>query len=466
MPLEGMTRAYHCYRRAAGVVAFAAAVGGCTGKGPPALSKPEALEIPNVPVPPEHGPRLASISDRTAVRQRPDLAAAELGYLHAGGRIARAELPYSRSGCDGGWYPVRPAGFVCSGNGATTDLSHPTLAAMAIQPLLDQPLPYTYARTRAVTSLLERDPSRSSAVREISKLKRRAGLAVVGSWTADTPGGTNERLALLTSGKFVKAADLEALEPSAFAGVELTKERPLPIAFVVKRGVRTWKLGDSDPTKDDDLEYHQALDLTGRFRTVKGEKFWATRDDRWVRHRDVTVVLERHRFPDFVQEGQKWVDVSVITGTLVAYEGKRPFLATLVSVARGPELLGESVSPEAALAGEKTDAPKPKAPDAFALGSFEVVAKHVTLVGGDPFAAGESHELLDLPWALELSSGRSVYAAYFHDRFGIDHGPGSIQLSPRDAVRLFQWVTPSLPEGWHSKRREDKDEKTLFVLRK
>jgi hypothetical protein len=180
----------------------------------------------------------------------------------------------------------------------------------------------------------------------------------------------------------------------------------------------------------------------------------------------VTVVVERHRFPDFVQEGQKWVDVSVITGTLVAYEGKRPFLATLVSVARGPELLGDSVSPEAALAGEKLDAPKPKAPDTFALGAFEVVAKHVTLVGGDPFAAGESHELLDLPWVLELSSGRNLYGAYFHDRFGIDHGPGSIQLSPRDAVRLFQWVTPNLPEGWHSKRRDDKDEKTMFVLRK
>jgi hypothetical protein len=201
---------------------------------------------------------------------------------------------------------------------------------------------------------------------------------------------------------------------------------------------------------------------------VKGEKFWATKDDRWVRHRDVTVVLDRHRFPDFVQEGQKWVDVSVITGTLVAYEGKRPFFASLVSVARGPEALVEApLSAESALAGALPEVPKPKTgPDPFALGAFEVVAKHVTWVGADPYAAGEGQELHDLPWVLELASGRAVYGAYHHDRFGIDHGPGAVQLSPRDAVRLFQWVTPGLPEGWHSKRRDEKDEKTLFVLRK
>ena len=49
--------------------------------------------------------------------------------LHAGDRVARANEPYSRDGCADGWYPVRPAGFVCASGGATVDLSHPTLAA-------------------------------------------------------------------------------------------------------------------------------------------------------------------------------------------------------------------------------------------------------------------------------------------------------------------------------------------------
>src|SRR5262245_4181274 len=115
-------------------VAYAAA--GCASKDEVALSKPAPVEIPKVPVPSENGPKLASIADLTPVLERPAPGARQLGYLHAGARVARAEQPYSREGCAAGWYPVRPAGFVCASAGATVDLTHPTLAATAIQPLL------------------------------------------------------------------------------------------------------------------------------------------------------------------------------------------------------------------------------------------------------------------------------------------------------------------------------------------
>ena len=194
----------------------------CTGTPDVELSKKASNEVPKVPVPSEHGPKLASIADLTPVLERPAPGARRLGYLHAGSRVSRAEQPYTREGCAKGFYPVRPAGFVCAEGSATVDLSHPTLAAMAIQPLLDQPLPYTYARTNGETPLFERDPARDGSVREVGKLKRRAGLAVVGSWTAAVPGAEQpERLALLTSGRFAKASELEAAKPSDFAGVEL-----------------------------------------------------------------------------------------------------------------------------------------------------------------------------------------------------------------------------------------------------
>jgi hypothetical protein len=57
--------------------------------------------------------------------------------------------------------------------------------------------------------------------------------------------------------------------------------------------------------------------------------------------------------------------------------------------------------------------------------------------------------LYDVPWALELSSGKLLVGAYWHDRFGIEHGPGNIELSPTDAAWLFRFATPALPEGWH-----------------
>jgi len=426
-----------------------------------ALSKAKTTsEIPKVPVPPEHGPKLASVADLTPVLDRPGPGAQRLGYLHAGARVSRSVEPYTREGCAEGWFPVRPAGFVCAGGGATLDLKHPTLSAMAIQPLLDQPLPYTYARAITDTSLYERRAGDDGKVQEVGKLKRRAGMAVVGSWSAAVPGGTTERLALLTGGKFVKAADLEAASPSDFAGLELDDKVSLPVAFVVKRGVRSWKLDGEEARVGDDLDVHRKMDLTGRFRSAHGEKFWALEKDRWVRNKDVTVVQARSTFPDFAKEGQKWLDVSVVMNTLVAYEGKRPFFVTLLSVAR-------TVPGAATPTPESGDAPVIAAPSAaWGLGTFEVRQKHVTLVGAEPFAARENHEILDLPWAFELSSGRLGYGAYWHDRFGVEHGPGALELSPADAVRIWQWITPSVPEGWHGKVSAADEGKTLVVLRK
>jgi hypothetical protein len=432
---------------------------GCANRDDVSLSKQRetSAEIPKVPVPPENGPKLASIADLTPVLERPATGARRIGYLHAGDRVARAAQPFSREGCADGWFPVRPAGFVCASGSATTDLTHPTLAAMAIQPLLDQPLPYTYARTITDTPLYERDGAHENTVREIGKLKRRSGMAVVGSWTAAVLGNAPERLALLTNGKFVKAADLEAATPSTFHGVELGEKQALPLAFVVKHGVRDFKLDGEDAEQGHDLDVHTRLDLTGKFRTAHGEKFWALSNGRWVRHKDVTTVLARNNFPDFAVEGQKWLDVSVVMGTLVAYEGKRPFFATLVSV-------GRDTAPADAQEVPTGEVAQP--PATAGLGTFEVRAKHITLVGADPFALRENYQLYDVPWVFELSSGRLAYGAYWHERFGVEHGPGAIELAPADAARLFQWLTPSVPDGWHGVSTLHGEAKTLVVLRK
>ena len=163
-------------RVAALALTLALSTASCANHDDLSLSKQRDVvsnEIPKVPVPPENGPKLASIADLTPVYERPATSARRIGYLHAGDRVSRAAEPYSREGCADGWFPVRPAGFVCASGGATTDLRHPTLAAMAIQPLLDQPLPYTYARTITETPLYERDGAHESTVREIGKLKRR-----------------------------------------------------------------------------------------------------------------------------------------------------------------------------------------------------------------------------------------------------------------------------------------------------
>jgi hypothetical protein len=413
----------------------------------PALSRADGI-VRTAPIPPENAAKLGVVSEQLRVREFTDVGAPSLGILRAGSRVARSAEPLSHAGCSGGWYAIRPRGFVCVGVEATLDLNHPTLAAMALAPKLDAPLPYTYARTRVETPLFERQPGQEDAVREVGKLRRRAGMAVVGSWKARDPSGSETRLALLTSGRFVRASDLEAAKPSEFSGVELGKQAELPFAFVVKRGVRTFRLEGSEAEKGDLLEYHAKLPLSGRFRSLGQIKYWAfdaakakagrAGDELWVRHQDVTVVQKRTVFPDFVRDDTRWLDVSVVTGTLVAYEGRTPVFATLVSVARELPTSSGDTAPA-------SDGPRP-----IPLGTFSVVSKALTSLGKEPASFGEPFEVQDAPWALELSSGQLLHGAYWHDRFGIEHGAGNVALSPEDAARVFRFVGEALPAGWHA----------------
>jgi len=409
--------------------------------GEKALSKAEddVIPIPSVPEPPENGPRLGAVANVAPVLDRPSRRGNTIGYLHAGETVARAPQPFSTAGCDGGWFPVRPRGFVCAGATATTEMSHPTLAAMAIQPKLDATLPYTYARAVRDTTLYEIDAQKPDGVRALGHLRAKSGLAVVGSWSANDSEGKPIRLAMMTDGHFVPAVDLESAAPSRFEGVVLDDKAALPIAFVVKRGVRAWSLDGDEAEKKKPLEYHERVDLTGRYRTLGGVEFWATKDGRWVRLSDVTLIRERHDFPLFATGEQKWMDVSVVTGSLVAYVGKKAVFATLVSVGR--DRLG--------------------APESNAItqrGEFQVVGKHVTFVGRDPASFADGTAIYDAPWALELSSGQLLVAAYWHDRFGIEHGPGNVELSPADAAWLFKWTDPEVPPGWHAVTGAEKAE--------
>lgn len=435
----------HWYR--AGALGLTALLLACssTKKGP-AVSKQKGAETIKVGPIPKDNPKIGAIADVAPIFDQPRKGADRIGYLHAGAKVARAKEPYENDDCPKGWYPIRPRGFVCTGQVADTNMAHPTLSAMALEPKLDQPLPYTYARAAKETPLFEQDKKHDRAVKKVGKLRAGAGLAVVGSWKAKDEEGTLQQLGLLPNGLFIRAVDLKAAEPSEFRGVELDKEKQLPTAFVVKRGVNFFELDEGRPKKTTPIEYHQHIDLTGRFRTIDKLRYWATVDGRWVRHRDVTTVRRRNTFPDFAQGQQKWIDISIVTGTLVLYEGQRPVFTTLISVGR--DRLGD-----------------PKTTASTEMGTFDVVAKYVTHRSYDPKASSDRYELYDLPWVVELSSGQMLHAAYWHDRFGIEHTDGMIHASPADAARIFAWATPALPEGWHSVRGTPED-KTVVLVRK
>lgn len=416
-------------RKTLGIALLAASV--ACSKTPRDVGLSQVMAVPDVPVPPENGPLLGATAHATPIRLAPNRAAGVVGYLHAGAKVPRAEQAFSHEGCDEGWYPIRPRGFVCLDEGATINLDHPTLATMAIAPDLNAALPYTYARTTRDTLLWAPKSAQERTISSDRTITSRSGAAIVGSWEATDPEGHARRLAMLTNGRFVDVSDVEEATASDFAGLPLGEAEKLPVGFIVKRGIAAWDVSGPTFERKRELQYHELLRLTGRTKDVKEAKYWETSDGLWVRHQDMTTIAERPEKPGFVKAGQRWIDVSVIAGTLVAYEGNQPVYATLVSVGR--------------------DRASDELPDAKLTkrGEFAVTAKYVTGIASDVSSFANRVEIHDAPWIIELASGQAIHGAFWHNRFGIEHGDGNIQLSPADARWLFQWVTPEVPSNWH-----------------
>ncbi|WP_441286428.1 L,D-transpeptidase [Sorangium sp. KYC3313] len=103
----------------------------------------DALEVAALPA---DGPKLVALRAGTPVLARPQAGARKLGELYPGAAVVRSSEPYGRAGCSGGWYAIRPRGFVCAGDGAT--LNTDVLALLPALPDTSRPLPYRYGRTR------------------------------------------------------------------------------------------------------------------------------------------------------------------------------------------------------------------------------------------------------------------------------------------------------------------------------
>ena len=86
--------------------ASGALAAGCHGEEPsPAASKAaEPIDISKIPTPPANGPRIGATADVTPVLAKPERGAKQLGYLHAGAKVARSAEPITLAGCPGGWY--------------------------------------------------------------------------------------------------------------------------------------------------------------------------------------------------------------------------------------------------------------------------------------------------------------------------------------------------------------------------
>jgi hypothetical protein len=352
-------------------------------------------------------------------------------------------------------------GYVCAGGGVTVDPNHPALG-LARMPDRAAPLPYAYGRAPATPPRLTALPASTGKVRPAPErwgdiegtpipafllgggaLPRPQGYALAGDATVASQTPLNSgfalmsvfdhaqgRLGLSTDFELVPLERLERIRPSAFHGVNLS-ETPLPVVFVKARSSLLYS-GQPEqglsPLRQ--LEFREAVAISGRRVRFGGVNYLETRNGDWLKDDRLVRIDAPREMPTWATGKRTWLHVSILAQSLVAYEGKTPVYATLVST--GIDGLGDP---------EKTHS--------TVRGSFLIHTKHVTNT-----MQGEEEDdeflLADVPYVQYFKDGFALHAAYWHDAFGTPRSHGCINLSPLDARWLFHWTEPPVPLAWHS----------------
>ena len=355
----------------------------------------------------------------------------------------------------------------------------------------DDPVPFWLQNGRQIPNVSGFDVPASSVFAD--RVRRKTGLSLVGAFGAENDG-LKRRFAVTVDLRLIPGTKLKPDTGSPFHGIELGDKLPLPLAFVVPSDAKSYQLvkGTEETRPVAALPRRVIVPLSGKARIEAGERYYQTSKDAtvWLRARDLGVVAPPPTWPDIADRGGKWIDISIVQQTLVLYQGKKPFYATLVSTGR--DKLGD-----------------PKETLSTPRGSFKLQSKHIaaamdseensSVSGGQrsrPSAHGAStkatverlkkaraageeldeddkrrlanidkgrdpeygitvrrgaagFELRDVPWIQYFASGYALHGAYWHDVFGIPRSHGCVNLSPIDARVVFRWTDPPVPEGWH-----------------
>lgn len=288
-----------------------------------------------------------------------------------------------------------------------------------------------------------------------NRVRRHTGLAFLGSFpTGDD--SFNRRFAVTTDLMVVPATKVKPDEASPFHGIPIHSVDELPFAWVRAKTAHVYRFptegGDPEKTGET-LPRRATFKLSGKSHRVGDVTYRETVDGKWLKGTEAGAALVPTEWPTVAGGGEKWIDISIENQVLVAWQGKTPLYATLVST--GQDGMGDPMTTKSTIRG-----------------TFRIREKHVTTTmdtnsrtaEGEPGAdsSGKSSEegktvrrgqgtfeLRDVPWVQYFAAGFALHTAYWHDVFGMARSHGCVNLSPIDGHFLFGWTDPPVPAGWH-----------------
>jgi len=384
-------------------------------------------------------------SARSVAVKRADTAISPIpGHpeLKRGTTLPGARLPLYGSqraaGCEGRWLHVGPAAWLCS------DLAELSAEAPNDQPtpIASDGLPYRYyfvGRNGASGyGSLER------AGDEAPDEELDPGFAVATTEQRSAKGQTWVRT---RHGTWISTSELGAARPSGFAG-QMVGASGLDFGWALRDKVNVYSAPKSAG---------KPVRVLGRFevvpwreeKVVPGGTMVRISEDgvtpaAWVDGRSVAHPTASDPPPEVGGVDERWIDVDLASQTLVAYEGKRPVFATLVSSGRGTSV------PPGVPPGGPGDVSTHK-------GTFRIWVKLLTSTmdniespqeDASPAAEGFRYSMEDVPYVQFFDKAVGLHGVFWHGDFGHRRSHGCVNLAPRDAAWLFGFTSPHLPPGF------------------
>lgn len=251
-----------------------------------------------------------------------------------------------------------------------------------------------------------------------------------------------EDFGLTSKGVWVPMRDVGRAAPVLFAGVEIEQGK-LDVAWVHGETARVYATPGGRPIPDDRLVQFQALQIL-ETRATRGLRWLRIGQRRWVSGREVRAPSLAPP-PLSLLPGERWIDVELKNQVLTAYEGSRAVFATLVSTGKG----------------------RPGTEFATPPGEFRIWAKlrSSDMDNLETRGVERYYAIQDVPWVMYFERGYGLHGTFWHHAFGTQRSHGCVNLSPRDAERLFTWTSPRLPAGWSAVLPTPYDRGTLVRIR-
>jgi hypothetical protein len=389
---------------------------------------------------------------RTLIYPEPDSASMCLGIVRRGVYLG-VEAQVSGKGCkDGAWYRFAGGGYGCTSLGFQVSEDPTPFWIRQIQPDRNRPMPYKYCKAVRDALRYYRPPTREEQAEIAVDLKSaKQGSAPKFPEVVETQMSGDYLLALdrieeaggqkyyrTVRGRYVRVADVHLKEAPKMRGVYLDARTRLPVAFVhVQGGTPVLKrVGKSIKTVG-------RAEMHARFANARlaewGDRAVVVAPDGHAIARDQVRVARAIQRPDGIGPGERWIHVHIPEQVLVAYQGDRPMMTTLVSSGRDYD-------------GYVTPG-----------GLFRIDSKLVstTMQGNDPKEG--VYEVEEVPWTMYFHDAFAVHGAYWHDIFGNKKSHGCINVAPADARWLFYWSHPDLPHQWQSIRAHNDDGTRVYI---